>query len=47
LTEAVEFRYQIPGFFWPVGRTLNEAEKAKKATQKIGNFVKEKLGVKI
>jgi len=26
---------------------LDEAEKAKKAAQKIGNFVKEKLGVKI
>ena len=40
----VDTRYPA---FWPVGRTLNEAEKAKKATQKIGNFVKEKLGVKI
>jgi len=29
--------------FWPVGKTRTEAEKAKKAAQKIGNFVKEKL----
>jgi len=33
--------------FWPIGRTRAEAEKAKESAQKIGNFVKEKLGVKI
>ena len=33
--------------FWPVGRTRGEAEKAKEATQRIGDFVKKKLSNKI
>lgn len=31
---------------WPVGKTREEAEKAKAAAQEIGNFVKKKLSVK-
>ena len=33
--------------FWPVGKRREEAERAREAAQKIGNFVKEKIGSKI
>lgn len=29
---------------WPVGRTREEAQKAKEATKRIGDFVKKKIG---
>lgn len=36
----VDTRYPA---FWPVGRTKEEAEKAKKAAEEIKDFVKKKL----